>query len=154
MEFKVDLNELPQLNQFPNLKFRYYFGVLAIVFSLLLLLYNIHKFHFFFILYSFFLFILGLQLLYEGKGKLINALFGERFVKVNDELIEIKLKSRGKSEVLYWDNIQSINFAPSNITIITKDNRNVKIEYGMLSYTVVQKFKEALTTIAKEKNVI
>ena len=94
---------------------------------------------------------MGLRHIYEGRGKSINSIFGERFLSVDEEKIEFKEKSRKQSIVIYWDSVESIKFAATKFVINSKEKRKTEIEYGKLSYTVVQQLKETLSTIEKKK---
>lgn len=148
MEFKIDFNELPKS------KSRYYLGFVELFFSIVLFIYCIYTFNLLFISYFFFFSIMSFSHIYEGSGKSIKSIIGERFLKVDEEKIEFKEKSRKQSETIYWDNVESIKFATSKIVINSKENDKTEIEYGKLSYTMVQELKETLTTIGKEKKVL
>ena len=148
MDFKVDFNELPKS------KNRYYFGFVLLLFSFIILIYSIYTSNFLLTSYFFFLSLMSLGHIYEGSGKSMRSLFGERFLKVDEEKIEFKEESRGQSKSLYWDNVESIKFATTKIVINSKEDSKIEIEYGKLSYTVVQQLKETLATIGKEKEIL
>jgi len=97
---------------------------------------------------------MGLGNIFEGSGKSMSSLLGERFLKVDEEKIEFKEKSRMQSKSIYWNDIESIKFATTKIVINSKENDKTEIEYGKLSYTMVQQLKETLATIGKEKEVL
>lgn len=148
MEFKVDFNELPKS------KNRYYLGFVELIFAIILFIYSIYTFNLWFISYFFFFSIMSFLHIYEGSGKSINSIIGERFLKVDEEKIEFKEKSRKQSKSIYWNDIESIKFATTKIEINSKENDKTEIEYGKLSYTIVQQLKDAVATIGKEKEVL
>ena len=145
MDFKIDFNELPKSRNVC------YLGFAMLTFSIILLFYSIYTTSLYLILYFFFFSIMGLRHIYEGRGKSINSIFGERFLSVDEEKIEFKEKSRKQSIVIYWDSVESIKFAATKFVINSKEKRKTEIEYGKLSYTVVQQLKETLSTIEKKK---
>ena len=92
--------------------------------------------------------------IYEGGGKSIRSLLGERFLKVDEEKIEFKEKSRVQSKSIYWNSIESIKFATTKVVINSKENQKTEIEYGKLSYTIVQQLKETLSAIGRQKELL
>ena len=68
----------------------------------------------------------------EGSGKSINSIFGERFLKVDEEIIE--LKKRVESKSIYWDNIESIKSSTSKVLINSKENDKTEIKYLRIIY--------------------
>jgi hypothetical protein len=145
MDFKIDFNELPKSRNV------YYLGFAMLTFSIILLFYSIYTTSLYLILYFFFFSINGLRHIYEGSGKSINSIFGERFLSVDEEKIEFKEKSRKQSIVVYWDNVESIKFAATKFVINSKEKKKIEIDYGKLSYAIVQQLKETLSAIEKQK---
>ena len=148
MEFKVDFNELPKS------KNRYYLGFAMLLFSIILFFYSIYTSNLLLTSYFFFLSFMSLGHIYEGGGKSIHSIFGERFLKIDKEKIEFKPKSREKCESIYWNRIESIKFATTKFVINSKENQNTEIEYGKLSYTIVQQLKETLSAIGRQKELL
>ena len=148
MEFKVDFNELPKS------KNRFYLGFVLLFFSIILFIYSIYTSSLLLASYFFFFSFMSLGNIFEGSGKSMSSLLGERFLKVDEEKIEFKEKSRMQSKSIYWNDIESIKFATTKIVINSKENDKTEIEYGKLSYTMVQQLKETLATIGKEKEVL
>ena len=147
MEFKVDFNALPKS------RVRYYGGAVLLVGSLLLLIYSIKTFEIFYIVYSLFLSAMSFVHMYEGKGKSTTSLFGKRFLYIDEEKIEFKPQIFEESTVVYWDEIESVDFKTSKIIISTKNKQNVEIDYAKLSYEIVQRLKEVLRAIEKKKHL-
>ncbi len=145
MNFKIDFNEVPKS------KLRYYLGYILLMASLVAFVYSIYASNFYFIFYFFFFSITSLSHIYEGSGKSIHSIFGERFLKIDDIKVEFKEKSRKQSESIYWDNIESIKFVTTKVVINSKDKQKIEIKFEKLNYTVVQKLKETITAIEKQK---
>jgi len=145
MELKIDFNKVPKS------KYRYYLGFVMLIFSIIVFFYSIYASNLFFILYSLFFSIMSFSHIFEGSGKSINSIFGERFLKVDEDKIEFKEKSRRQSKTIYWNNIESINFATTKVVVNSKENQKIEIEYGKLSYVIVQQLKETLLAIEKQK---
>ena len=145
MNFYVDFNEVPKSKK------KYYLGFAMLFFSAVLFVYSFYTSNFLLTAYFFFFSIMSISHIYEGSGKSINSIFGERFLSVNKEKIEFKEKSRKQSVVIYWDSVESIKFATTKFVINSKEKRKTEIEYNKLSYTTVQKLKEILAAIEQQK---
>jgi hypothetical protein len=91
--------------------------------------------------------------MYEGKGKSTTSLFGKRFLYIDEEKIEFKPQIFEESTVVYWDDIESVDFKTTKIIISTKNKQNVEIDYAKLSYEIVQRLKEVLRAIEKKKHL-
>jgi hypothetical protein len=148
MELKIDFNEVPKS------KYRYYLGFVMLFFSIILFIYSIYTLSLFFILYFFFFSVMSFSHIYESGGKSINSIFGERFLKIDEEKVEFKDKTLKQSTTIYRDNIDSIKFATTKILINSKDDSKIEIEYGKLNYTKVQQLKEKLEIFGKEKMIL
>ncbi len=148
MKYEINFNELPKS------KYKLYLGYFSLSFSLILLYYSIQTLQTLPGLYFIFFFVQGISSLVEGKGKSINSFWGERFLRIDDEKIEYKLKSRKPATIIYWDDVENIEFSTSKVIIKVKGKDEEQIEYGEFSYSSVQKLKESINSIAKTKGIL
>ncbi len=103
------------------------------------------------IIIPFWLMYLGFLFIAEGLGRDIFSIFGEPYVLVDDEKIETKFTSIEKPSRVSWENVSSVKFGVTKIEIKRKDGKTFVIPYGQLSYENVQKIKDAIRVLAKEK---
>ncbi len=97
---------------------------------------------------------MSMSYIYEGRGKLLNSIFGKRFINIDEEKINIKLNTFKIAHTIDWKSIESIKYGSTKIEINDKTHKTIFIEYSNLSYNLVQKIKDTISTIGKKREII
>ncbi len=135
-------------------KSRFYMGISLFIFSIIFLIINFFDFNWIYFFQGFIFAIMGITHVIESKGKSILDFFGKRYLKIDQELIELKFYIIKEPQIIHWKDITDIQFSTSNIKIFLKNSETVKIEYGLFTYKTVQKIKDALQKNAENKNIV
>ena len=143
------MNLIIDLNKIKKSKPRFYFGLVMLLFSIIVFFYSMIVSDWVSTSYSLFFVLVSFNHIYEGKGKLLNSIFGKRFIIIDEERVSIKIKTFKKAQTINWSNIDSIKYGLSRIELKDKKQSLVIIEYGNHSYELVQKIKETLSAIEK-----
>jgi len=103
--------------------------------------------------YSLIMAVNGLSLTLTGLGCSIDRLFGKAFIKINSEVIIIKIGAFEKGQIINWSEINSIDYKASNFVFTRNDNSTHKLKLAKLEYSVIQQIKETIGKIASDKNI-
>ena len=147
MELKVNIDKIKKSS------FRFYLGILMFLFSIIAVIYSIISSDWFYFLYGIFFGFMSLSHIYEGLGKSLNSLFGKRFITIDEEKIIIKSNTLKEAQIIEWQGIESIKYGVTKIEINEKPDKTIFIDYGDLSYNLVQKIKETILRIAENKRI-
>ena len=147
MELKVNIDKIKKSS------FRFYFGILMFLFSIIAVIYSILRPDWFYLFYGIFFGFMSLSHIYEGRGKSLNSLFGKRFIAIDEEKIIIKSYTLKEAQIIEWQGIKSIKYGVAKIEINEKPDKTIFIDYSDLSYNLVQKIKETILRIAENKRI-
>ncbi|MCF6240010.1 MAG: hypothetical protein L3J74_01545 [Bacteroidales bacterium] len=95
--------------------------------------------------------IIGLYQIYTGKNFL--TLFGDAYLKLNQEYIKYKKGILKKEQVFLWKDIKKVSLKAGYFLQETYKKEQIKISFNNMEYAKVQKVKSALEKILKEKNI-
>lgn len=89
----------------------------------------------------------------EGFGFSIARLFGNAFVRIDNERISIKLRIFDKEQNVYWDSIKAIDYKLNKYQIQNLDNTSLTLDLSKLDYALKNDIKTIIDSIAKDKNL-
>jgi len=94
---------------------------------------------------------LGLYSIYTGNS--FYRIFGDAYVKINNEKIRFKPGALKKELQLNWDEITSVVTKPTYLIFKNKKGIEVKLPFENMEYSKVQQVKEILEKLLKEKGI-
>lgn len=97
--------------------------------------------------------LIGLTHILTGLGVSIDRLFGKVFVRIDNELIDIKLGVFKKEYKIKWQEIKSIEYKSGNFTVQKYDNSSVFFPISKLDYSTVIGIKDIMSKLAESKNI-
>lgn len=148
-EFYLDLNNKTKS------KLRVLFGLLFILLSIVNLYYYPDKqgmkiFHIMNIIMPI---VLGCYFIIDGIGSKIKDFIGKRYIKINNDVLIIKMNYFRQEVKVKWDNLKSVDIKYPNLELFTKDNKKEEISIFNLDYKQIQNAKECLKLKMDKMNV-
>ncbi|MEI6048630.1 MAG: hypothetical protein WCS03_06995 [Bacteroidota bacterium] len=105
------------------------------------------------IVYTAFVGIAGVVFLIDGSGLSISRWFGEAYIKIDMARICIRKNVFSKEWVLFWKEIEQVEFSVIKIKFRLTDNSYRELNYDNLEYEHIQEIKKAINSISGEKNI-
>lgn len=103
--------------------------------------------------YVFVMFFNGLSQTMGALGYSVDRLIGKAFVKIDDQVINIKTGAFAKEQSIEWSQISSIYYQPGNFTITKTDNSTCTLTLSKLEYSVIQEIKSVIENMANDKKI-
>ncbi|MCF6239998.1 MAG: hypothetical protein L3J74_01485 [Bacteroidales bacterium] len=151
MEFYYDL--IPNY-QIKSKFWRYFIVVLvfSFVFMYLYLDYKEHKAYYYYTaaLWTIWAIVLSYQ---AYTGKPIDALFGKKYIHINEQFIKLKDKLLGKETSIEWSNLESIKMKPTYLLVKSKLGDEIQIDFKQIDYIAVQDLKSIIKTLVNKWKV-
>ena len=95
----------------------------------------------------------GLSQIMVGLGYSVERLIGKAFIKIDNQVIKIKTGAFDKEQSIDWNDINSIDYKPSNFIIIKNDKSSFKLTMTKLEYSVIQEIKNVINEIVNNKTI-
>lgn len=95
----------------------------------------------------------GISQTMAARGYSIERLIGKAFIKIDSQVVIIKTGVFDKKQSIYWSEISSIDYKPSNFVITKNDSSTYNLNMTKLEYSEIQEIKNVIDRIAKDKNV-
>lgn len=99
----------------------------------------------------------GIVFIIEGLGYSRSRLFGGKaYVLINSESISLKSSAFSKKQFVNWSDVKLIDCDNnlSKFKIEKTDNTTMVIDLFEFNYALVKEIKQAINSIAKEKNIL
>ncbi len=96
----------------------------------------------------------AITLAYQAyTGKPIDALFGKKYIHINEQFIKLKNKLFGKEISIEWKNLESIKMKPTYLKVKSKLGDEIKIDFKEIDYIAVQDLKSIVKTLVNKWKV-
>jgi hypothetical protein len=105
------------------------------------------------IVYSLFFSIYGIFFTLDGAGISAKSWFGESYIRINTEGLYIKKSVFKKEWVLLWNDIEQVEITVIKIKFTLSDKTHKELDYDNLEFEHIQKIKQTINSLAKEKNI-
>ena len=151
MELNKDLTRTPEKSRWGIA-----YGIFFLVFLCFWIIYRITQKETFGIIECLFfgvMFLTPIRSIIEGMGISIERLIGKAYILINSELISLKSSVFDKEQLIYWDDIKSIEYRPYKFIIQKTDYTDVIIQLVKFSFILKNEIRDTVGCIAKEKNI-
>ena len=102
--------------------------------------------------YSGFFTLTGVAHILLGLGISIQKFFGKAFIRIDNDLIDVKLGLFEKEQKIFWHDIQSIEYKSFNFKIQKQNNTSI-ISISNLDYPSISEIKNIMTKLADKKEI-
>ncbi|MEQ8910422.1 MAG: hypothetical protein RIC95_14590 [Vicingaceae bacterium] len=97
--------------------------------------------------------IFGIQHLYESKGFSLNQLFGESYLKFDNEQIRYKPKLFKAEQTLHWEEVNYLKDYASRLFLVKHNSESLRIDLSTLEAEQLKEVRDAFADVAMEKNL-
>ena len=104
-------------------------------------------------MYSGFLILTSVPHIIAGLGYTFEYFFGKAYILIDSEIISLKTGAFAKEQSVNWNEIKSMDYKISKFTIKKTDDTTMIIDISELEYMLIQKIKETMDCVTKEKNI-
>ena len=104
-------------------------------------------------IYTVFMTINGIVHTVEGLGFSFASLTGLAFIEIDEDRILIKKSAFSKDQVIFWDDIKTIDYKLIRFRIVLKNEESLILDFSKLEYSLVKDIKEAININANEKGI-
>lgn len=95
----------------------------------------------------------GMIHIFAGLGSPIEGFLGKAFVRIDNEMIDIKLGAFEKEFKIDWNEIKSIECKSSNFMIQKLDNSSIFFPISKLPYSNIMSIKYIISKLATSKGI-
>lgn len=105
------------------------------------------------VFFSFYI-LFGIVSILHGFGVQVEKFFFKSFIRINDNIISIKISVCEKEKTILWDEINEIEYKAVKLIIKQKDESEISFSLSKLDFMTIQEVKRTLKEIAISKEVM
>lgn len=99
------------------------------------------------------LFLNGIAHILGGLGLPIIRLFGESYIRIDEQKLSVKTSVLKRDRSILWDDVKRIDYKLSRFKVIKTNDSTLTLDFSKIEYAILKDAKEIITTIAKTKKV-
>jgi hypothetical protein len=99
------------------------------------------------------LFLNGIAHIMGGLGLPIIRLFGESYIRIDEQKLSVKTSIIGKDHSISWADIKRIDYKLNRFKVIKTNDTILTLDFSKIEYAILKEAKEIITAIAKIKKV-
>lgn len=99
------------------------------------------------------LFLNGIAHILGGLGLPIIRLFGESYIRIDEQKLSVKTSILSRDRSILWDDIKRIDYKLNRFKVIKTNDTTLTLDFSKIEYAILKDAKEIITTIAKTKKV-
>lgn len=88
-----------------------------------------------------------------GLGLPIIRIFGESYIRIDEQKLSVKTSIFGKDHSISWADIKRINYKLNRFKVIKNNDTTLTLDFSKIDYAILKDSKEVIRNIALEKGI-